>query len=177
MLDDELMKKAQEGDTIAFGTLVRRYQHEILRLANGILRNLSDAEDVTQDAFLRIYRNRQSYQPRGQFFFYLRRVVINLSLNLLKKRQTEMISSIPEDPLVHSEEKKLENQECVLKALASLDPVSQQLLVLREWEGMNYQSISEVMEMSLSNTKVSLHRAREKFRKALLDYFPDKDVL
>ena len=175
MSDDELMKKAQEGDTVSFGLLVQRYQHEALRLANSIVRNPSDAEDIIQDAFLRIYRNRESYEPRGQFFFFLRRVIINLSLNLLKRRQMELIPVV-EDPFIPSEEKNLENQECVLKALASLDPVSQHLLILREWEGMNYQSISEVMEISLANTKVSLHRAREKFRKALLAYFPDKDI-
>lgn len=175
MLDDELMKKAQEGDTISFGLLVQRYQHEALRLANSVVRNSSDAEDIVQDAFLRIYRNRDHYEPRGQFFFFLRRVIINLSLNLLKRRQIEMTPAV-EDPVVSSEEKSLENQECVLKALASLDPISQHLLILREWEGMNYQSISEVMEMSLANTKVSLHRAREKFRKALMTYFPEKDL-
>jgi RNA polymerase sigma-70 factor (ECF subfamily) len=172
--DDDLMEKTRTGDTFAFGELILRYQREVLSLAHSISRNPADAEDIVQEAFLRIFRNREHYEARGQFFFYLRRIVINLSLNFLKKREPSF--SETRENGVPSTEQEFENKECVLKALATLDSVSQSLLILREWEGLNYKTISEIMEMSLSNTKVSLHRAREKFRKALLVYFPEENL-
>ena len=84
--DTALVRRALDGDTDAFGLLVARYQHVMYTLALRMLGNAEDAQDVTQDAFVKAYRQLASFDPSFRFFSWLYRIVVNECLNLIRSR-------------------------------------------------------------------------------------------
>ncbi len=95
--DRELVTAAREGDAEAFGLLVRRHQRRVYRLAVHLLKSGAEAEDVTQDTFVRAYGALDRFDGRSEPFTWIYRICVNLSLNALRSRKTRRASS-PDDP-------------------------------------------------------------------------------
>src|SRR5438270_7077964 len=85
--DTDLIRQAQRGDRAAFETLVRQYDGAVLRLAYHLTRSEQDAQDIYQDAFLKAYRNINNFRFECSFYTWIYRIVTNLCLDLLRKRQ------------------------------------------------------------------------------------------
>lgn len=175
--DDELMGACGGGDTAALAELMRRHQAAAWRYAWRIFRDHHLAEDMTQELFVKLFRNAARYQPRGHFTTYFYRVLANLCFDLLRKRKrrravnavhldpiesegTELepraLQDEPEAPL-----ERLDAREAVRVALDGLPVRVRQALELREFEGLRYRDIAEVLDLSLNEVKVLLHRGRK----------------
>jgi RNA polymerase sigma-70 factor (ECF subfamily) len=98
--DRELVDAARGGDTDAFGVLVRRYQKRIYRLAVHLLRNSAEAEDVTQDTFVRAYGALDRFDGRSEPFTWMYRIAVNLSLNAIRSRKNNRRATPADDPRI-----------------------------------------------------------------------------
>lgn len=175
--DDALMALCAAGREAALGELLHRHQAAAYRYAFRIFRDHHLAEDMTQELFVKLFRNAARYDPRGHFTTYFYRVLANLCFDLLRKRKRRRkIHGIHLDP-VESEGTELEPRledadlerglrreeaaDVVHDCLARLPVRVRQTLELREFEGLRYAEIAEVLELSLSEVKVLLHRGRK----------------
>lgn len=181
--DDQLMVRCGRGQTPALEELMRRYQGAAHRYAWRIFRNHHTAEDVTQELFVKLFRNAARYDPRGHFKTYFYRVLSNLCFDVLRKRRRrKKINSVQLDPLAAEgteleplatdvdPDRPIQAQEArdaVHEALAGLPIQVRKALELREFEGLRYREIAEVMDISLNEVKVLLHRGRKLLGRSL----------
>ena len=181
--DDDLMVRCGRGHTAALAEIMRRHQDAAYRYAWRIFRNHHTAEDITQEFFIKLFRNAARYQPRGHFTTYFYRVLANLSFDVLRKRKRRSkVHAIQLDPIA-AEGTELEPlapnmdpagplrtaeaKEAVHESLASLPTQVRKALELREFEGLRYREIAEVMDLSLNEVKVLLHRGRKLLARTL----------
>ncbi len=181
--DDELMVRMGRGHTAALVELMERYSGAAHRYAWRIFRDHHTAEDISQEFFVKLFRNAARYQPRGHFTTYFYRVLANLCFdNLRKRKRRKKVQAIQLDPIeaegtelealarpgdpdarIRAEEAK----DAVHRALAGLPLHVREALELREFEGLRYREIAEVMDISLNEVKVLLHRGRKLLARAL----------
>jgi RNA polymerase sigma-70 factor (ECF subfamily) len=177
LTDDDLVLGCGRGDVRALDELVLRHQGAAYRYCWRIFRNHHTAEDMTQEFFLKLFRNAARYQPQGHFTTWFYRVLANLCFDALrKKKRRRKIHAIQIDP-VASEGTELEPlapetaPEARLEAAEARDAVHEALdalplqvrkaLELREFEGLRYREIGTVLDLSLNEVKVLLHRGRK----------------
>lgn len=140
--------------------------------------NDADARDLTQEAFIRVYRAWRSFQPGTSFLSWIYRIVTNLHRDELRRRKGRYQEEIPEDnapqqfrgerPLaVEPIEELVESQygETMSKALAALSPDQRQVVVLADVEEYSYQEIAEIVGVSIGTVRSRLHRARHQLKK------------
>lgn len=173
----ELILRCQERDTAAMGTLIVQYNHWVYNIAYGILGNHEDAEDASQDAFLSVWQNIDSFKFRSRFSTWLYRIVRNKCLNVIdqrKRRKTdpmEINDSQPWVPLdnVTPEQEALrsERSQILHAALDRLKESYRTILVLRELRELSYEEIAEVLNCTLGRVKSRLHEARKALREEL----------
>ncbi len=177
------IRRVLSGDTNAFEALVSEYETNAYRLALRTLGSAEDAEDVTQEAFLKAYRSLESFRLDSSFSVWLYRIVSNLCLDLLRRRQRRPESSlsveddegeeseleVPDESL--SPEKLLEQKltrEAVQRGLAALPDDYRQILLLRELEGLSYEEIGAALSLEAGTVKSRIFRARKKLCAFLL---------
>jgi RNA polymerase sigma-70 factor (ECF subfamily) len=178
--DQHLIEQAMGGDTAAFGQLVRRYQD---RLFTGLVHVVScpeEAEDVVQDAFVQAMRKLGTFRGDSSFFTWLYRIAINIALHRHRRRRPEtsidaarvLTGDDPVDPGDHPQDRMLreERAAAVTRALAQLSEEFRVVLVLRDLEGFDYQSIAKILGVSLGTVRSRLHRARSLMRDHLRDH-------
>lgn len=187
--DVQLMLRTKAGDEAAFQELVGNYQNRLVAVFYHLVHDQEAAEDLAQEAFLRIYRSRHKYQPTAKFSTWLFRIASNLASNSRrsKGRRREVPLNIRDSgPLGHRPEEKLiaeksgmqpsrqlarnEVQAVVQQALGELSDRQRMALLLHKFEGMSYADIGESMEMSAAAVKSLLSRARENLRERLEKY-------
>jgi RNA polymerase sigma-70 factor (ECF subfamily) len=190
-LDDKsLVSGAQNGDSHAYQELVERYQKRALSVAIGLCGNPQDAEDLVQEAFLKAYKNLNSFRGTSSFYTWLYRIVYNLAIDLSRKayRKSEFSSDdiSTADAIsrnsgnlsdayigkVSDPEQYLRSQEIrqsFSKALAELSEEHRIVIVLREIDGLSYTEISDVIGCSKGTVMSRLHHARKKLQAALID--------
>ena len=183
------MLRTKDGDEEAFAALVQNYQNRLVAVFYHMLRDQESAEDLAQEAFLRIYRSRHSYQPTAKFSTWLFRIAGNLASNSRrsKGRRREVPLNIrdsgplgprPEEQLIAEKSGMMPNrqlarrevQAMVQDALKELNDRQRMALLLHKFEGMSYADIGESMEMSPAAVKSLLSRARENLRGKLEAY-------
>jgi RNA polymerase sigma-70 factor, ECF subfamily len=167
--DESLIEHTLRGDLAAFEQIVERHRGIVFRVAMRIV-GPDDAEDVSQDAFLRAFHRLDQYRGTAAFRTWLLQITQNTALNTLtraRRRPTEMVDDPPEaadrDPVrqpVMELERRERQQRLELK-LRNLRAEYRSLLVLRDLEGLSYDEISDVLEMPLGSVKGRLHRARD----------------
>ena len=180
--DDQLLvEQVCQGDLNAFRGLVERYQKYAYKIAFRILRSHHDAEDASQEAFVRVYQSLRNFRHEAKFSTYLYRTVVNLSLNTLRRKSRENTS---ENPATDAEQRNsgefAENPKIDLidvgdhlqRAIQQLSKRQQAVLVLRHYEGMSTREVSEILKCSEGTVKQQLHRAMAKLQK-LLHYMRD----
>jgi RNA polymerase sigma-70 factor (ECF subfamily) len=166
--DRELVDRARTGDIAAFEELVERHRDVVYRVAARTVGH-DEAEDVSQDAFLRAFHRLPSFRGEAPFRAWLLSITRNAALNQLARRRPEPVESV--DPLVEAADgerqrtpaDRLEGRERRDRLEAKvrmLTPAHRVVLVLRDIEGLSYEEISEVTESPLGSVKGRLHRAR-----------------
>jgi len=183
-----LIRAAQEGDQDAFGQLVRAYDQSVLRLAMNLLRSPEDAQDVYQEAFLRVYRNLNHFRFDCSFHTWLYRIVTNLCLDQMRKRKvrkeesSEMEGSDgPVDRMDRFQESRPEGdpqrsmftgqlRQRIEEALHQLTARERMVFELRHYQGLKLRNIGEILGTSEEAAKNCLFRATQKMRVALGDF-------
>jgi RNA polymerase sigma-70 factor (ECF subfamily) len=190
LLTDEkaLIRAAQQGDQDAFGQLVRAYDQSVLRLAMNLLRSPEDAQDVYQEAFLRVYKNLNSFRFDCSFHTWLYRIVTNLCLDQMRKRkvrkeESSMVegSDGPVDRMETVQESRAESdpqrtvltgqlRERIQQVLGELTARERMVFELRHFQGLRLRNIGEILGTSEEAAKNCLFRATQKMRGALGDF-------
>ena len=162
--DEELMSEVAQGDLSAFEQLVRRHQASAWNAAFRLLGNADDAEDIAQEAFLRILRAAHRYQPTAAFRTYLYRIVTRLCRDHRRKASP---SSCPNPDAETSQAPSpeacaaaREERRAVQEALASLPVKQREAVVLRYYESLSYDEIGEVTGNSRKGVERLLARGR-----------------
>jgi RNA polymerase sigma-70 factor (ECF subfamily) len=188
MDEPELIRAAQQGDQRAFEQLVRLHDQNVLRLATNLLRSPEEANDIYQEAFLRVYKNLHAFRFDCSFHTWLYRIVSNLCLDALRKRKVRREESsvvetsegpvdrmdVVEERRADSDpERSLESQELkqrIRQVLGGLTPRERAVFEMRHYQGMRLRTIGEVMGTSEEAAKNCLFRATQKMRAALGDF-------
>lgn len=165
--DRELVRRAVAGETSAFARLVERHEAVAFRVARRIV-GAQEADDVTQDAFLRAFHRLDRFREESPFRAWLLQIVHNTALNAASRRRDEPVESVPEPPSGDSprerrparELEERERRERLELKLRGLRPEHRAVLVLRDLEGMSYEEIAAVTDTPLGSVKGRLHRAR-----------------
>ena len=187
-LDYALLRKTSRGDERAFAELMRRHQDRVYRLAWRLLRQTQEAEDATQEVFLKVYQNAGRFTPTGTVSAWLNRITANHCFNLLRSRHIKKETSWedidsgagqsggPAALASGSSNNPLDlvtGQECarqIQQALAGLPENQRQALVLKRFGDFSYQEIGEMMGLSASAVDGLIKRARQNLRQVLGEY-------
>ena len=185
--DAQLLAAATSGDSVAFGELFNRYKRRIFHLAQRIMRNHEDAEDVVQEAFQLAFVHLDDFQGGARFSTWLSRIAINVALMKLRKKARKVEISIDEksesedmsfrdavtDLALNPEQDCLreERSRILREALAELRPNARRVLELYELEGRSMKEIAAGMGISVAAVKARIFHARPKMRDKLNPYF------
>ena len=177
--DWRLVADAQSGEMGAFSALVERYQQPLVGFCYRMLGSYQDAEDVAQEAFVRLYRNLGRLEPDAQFSTVLFGIARNLTLNHIRdggRRGRGRSVSIDDAPPIiaanagpHQHARTQEMARWIGVALKLLSPEHREVLLLREFEGMDNESIAEVVGCRKGTVKSRIARAREHLRQILIE--------
>ncbi len=179
--DRELVDAAREGDAEAFSALVQRHQRRIYRLAVHLLRNAAEAEDVTQDTFVRAYGALERFDGRCEPFTWMYRIAVNLSLNMIRARKARRVATTTDDPKVaanlverrpsHADPAARSADRELATALgAALDELSETLrttLVLVCVDGLSHAEAAAILGAPEGTIAWRIHEARKKLRASL----------
>jgi RNA polymerase sigma-70 factor (ECF subfamily) len=190
--DEELMLRYKDGDKDAFEMLYRRYEKPVLDLIYRTVMDASEAESLCQEAFYRVIKARKRYKATAQFKTWLFQIALNLSRDRLRRMKhrshlslnahvvahndgdieiQDCISSPSPDAAANLESARLES--LIKSAIASLPEEEHLVVVMKEYQGMSYSEIAEVMNCPVGTLKSHNHRAHQKLKKILSKYIGD----
>jgi RNA polymerase sigma-70 factor (ECF subfamily) len=173
--DCNLVTRTLRGDTHAFGILVRRYQNSVFNVCYRLLGESREAEDLTQEAFIRAYQRLKSFDPERPFGPWMRRVAANLCYNHLQKNQLPQTLlddelEIPKDTTGMNPEHFAERSEqnaMIRAALLDLPPHYRISLELRHFQELSYEEMAIELDLPLNTVKSHLFRARKQLAKLI----------
>ena len=180
--DETLMREHQQGNPAALEELFGRYKLKLFNFAYRILSDRAEAEDVTAELFLTLITKAGSYEPRAKFSTWVYAVVRNGCVSKIRRRRSLVFfSQRPEkeegeegqwepvggEPGPDEQAERKDRAGWVQSALKNLPLPQREAIVLREYQGLSYAEIGEVLHCSLDNVKVMIFRARESLRKEL----------
>ena len=172
--DEELMLAVGNGDLDAFEQIVLRHQKSAWYTAYRFLGDRVTAEDIAQEAFLRILDAAERYRPTAKFRTYLHRIVTRLCLDHARKKQPAYVDDLSAISGLHPSPPDAaasrERGEAVWKALDALPPRQRMAVVLRYYEGLSGQEIAAAMEVSVKGVEGLLARARRALEVLLNDF-------
>lgn len=176
-IDQQLVERVQRGDKHAFDLLVTKYQRKLGRLISRFVRDPAEAEDVTQEAFIKAYRALPGFRGDSAFYTWLYRIGINTAKNHLLATKRRAPTSTPFDAEeaesfdeagllreVSTPENELMSKQVVSVVQATLHELPEDLrsaLTLREIEGLSYEEIASVMNCPIGTVRSRIFRARE----------------
>ncbi len=174
----ELIRQAQQGDAEALTQLVQSQQHYVYSIAMSVLKNPEDAADLTQEAFIRLFRSLPQYHGDSRFTTWLYRLVVNMGRDELRRRGRQVPVLVPDDdqeldPLStvsdsdrwSDPQQALDTQEMrgqVRQALEQLEEHYRLVLTLYYFEDMKYTDIAEVLDIPLNTVKSYIRRGKER---------------
>lgn len=175
-LTHDLIQNAARGNTQAFRALVEQHQAFVYAVAFRFVHDEEDAEDITQEVFIRLWKNLHQYRSEIKLTTWLYRIIANYCLDFLKSRHGRQrknkvdVNNHHQLPNHSTPEKELQQQELmsILKQVAEeLTPKQRAVFVLRDLEGLSPEEVSEALSMSAGNVKSNLFHARQKVAERL----------
>lgn len=178
-----LIRLAKDGDGEAFAVLMRTHQDPVYRLALRMTGSEQDAQDVSQEVFLKAYTELANFRGDSRLSVWLYRVTMNLCVDLQrKKKRRPTVSLVQEDPEGEAEEmefpdlryapetqmERRELQEAIADALSRLSPQHREILLLREYGDYSYEELARMLRLTEGTVKSRLARAREKVAAKLI---------
>jgi RNA polymerase sigma-70 factor (ECF subfamily) len=182
--DCSLVREAQGGNQAAFEQLVHIYDEAVLRLALRLTGSESDAQDIHQETFLKVYKKLHGFRFECSFFTWIYRIVTNVCLDHLRRNRArskstaievdnESLNQLPDDRPGNNPERQLLDQELraqILRAMQRLTPRERMVFDLRHFQGLNLRSVSEILNASEASVKMTFFRATRKLRFRLDKY-------
>jgi RNA polymerase sigma-70 factor (ECF subfamily) len=183
--DQQLVERAQQGDTRAFDLLVKKYQHKIIGLIGRYVHDHSEVQDVAQEAFIKAYRALDKFRSESAFYTWMYRIAINTAKNHLVSKgrrppgsdldigdaevldQSGRLSDI-ETPEASASRDQLE--AAVFEALENLPEDLRTAITLRELDGLSYEDIANIMQCPVGTVRSRIFRAREAVDKHIQPY-------
>jgi len=180
--DQQLVERVQRGDKRAYDLLVLKYQHKIVALVSRYLRDQDEVQDVTQEAFIKAYRALPRFRGDSAFYTWLYRIAINTAKNHLVSRSRRPPSTdvdIDEGEFqensgaladIQNPENSLATDQLEAVVYKAIDDLAEDLKVaitLREFEGLSYEEIAEIMECPVGTVRSRIFRAREAIEKKI----------
>lgn len=181
--ETDLIRRAQEDDANAFCSLAERYARRIYLLAFHYCRNAQDAEDLSQEVWLKAYQALAGFRSDSSFYTWLRRITINAFLNNQRRPGQNAVVELIDSDVDRFFESRLASPETiynkvlfesVMSALEDLTPTQRLMFLLRHYEGMSYDEIAAAMNCSAGTVKKGVSRAISKLR-AKLDTNQEQD--
>ncbi|MBI1756109.1 MAG: sigma-70 family RNA polymerase sigma factor [Fimbriimonas ginsengisoli] len=158
--------RCREGDETAMTALISRHRGRLVRTATNLLRDRHEAEDVSQDAFLKAFREIQKLRDDRAFSGYLYRICVRLCMDRLRSRRPEVVEF---DSIQPHSGGAVEDRVVVERLLTQLPAELRTTLVLREMEQLSYEEVAEAMHVPVGTVRSRLHTARERFRKLWIE--------
>lgn len=186
--DQTLVAATLAGDPAAFQVLVERYQARLFALVRHYTRNPVEVEDIVQETFLKAFSRLASFQQSSAFYTWIYRIAVNTVLDQRKRKSRSPIQPMaePEELGAPSAEanarmtvrpdaqlEREEIAEITRRVLDELPDIFRTVLVMREFEGLAYQEIADVLEISIGTVESRLFRARARFKQKLLQLHPE----
>lgn len=170
-----LFKKVKKGDLDAYGVIIQDYQSSVFNVCYRILGNRQEAEDLTQEAFLRAYHQISRYDISRPFGPWMRTLAANLCYNHLKRARLNKVplederDTIKDDPKYGPEGALEIDQEhkALYQAIWTLPDIQRMALELRHFQGLTYQEMAEAMTLPLNTVRSHLYRGRQKLAELL----------
>jgi RNA polymerase sigma-70 factor (ECF subfamily) len=194
--DHDLVQRVQAGDSAAFRALFDKYHRRAFAVAMGVVKNEDDALDAVQNAFVKVHKNIHKFQGSSSFYTWLYRIVMNVSIDHVRKTSRRKTLDFDERAL-HEESEvagdgalvphvtnanpgkavlRRELGEAIQAALAELPEHHRAVIVLREVEGMSYEEMAEALEVPKGTIMSRLFHARKKMQVALGPYLSGEVV-
>ena len=178
--ETQLIERAQRGDEAAFAVLFESHKRRVYALCLRMTANTAEAEDLTQEAFLQLFRKISTFRGESAFSTWLHRLVVNVVLMHLRKKGLQQISfdeldTSQDEPVRRDygdEDRRLMKSVDRLgleRVIAKLPGGYRTVFILHDIEGYEHNEIAEIMNCSVGNSKSQLHKARMKLREALRD--------
>ena len=178
--DTRMVNAAQQGEVEAMSWLYDKYRRRVFNLCLRMLRDQADAEDLTQDVFVQLFRKISTFRGESSFSTWLHRLAVNMVLMDIRSRHSKRYSLIPLEPSNEEDESMYEQlgredkglrgsiDRLMLKdALESLSPGYRMVFLLHDVHGYEHQEIAEILSCSVGNCKSQLHKARLKMRRLM----------
>jgi len=185
MIDKErrLIKKCVQGNVEAFEELIAKYEKTAYNIALRMLRNQEDASDISQEAFIKVFKSIKTFNFESSFSTWLYRIVTNTCLDFLRKKNNNVYSL---DNPIHTEEGEIHRdipdimnapeevfekqltKELVHRSINKLDDNHKTVIILRDIEGFSYEEISQILDCSLGTVKSRINRARNNLKDIIL---------
>jgi len=173
--DLELARAAAAGDTSAFESLYAQHHRRVYSLCVRMLGHTSQAEDLTQEVFLQVYRKLGSFRGDSAFTTWLHRLTVNQVLMHFRKRGVKLehtseegdFTNVVETPIQSTRRISMVDRLALEKAIAELPPGYRTVFVLHDVEGYEHEEISGLLKVSIGTSKSQLHKARMRLRELL----------
>ena len=181
-IDQKLVERVQQGDKRAFDLLVQKYQHKVMNLITRYVRNPAEAQDVAQEAFIKAYRALATFRGESAFYTWLYRIAVNTAKNHLTSmgrrppasdvdaQDAEFYEGGQAMHEVANPEREALSDEIREEIFAAFEDLPEELrtaIRLREFEGLSYEEIAEVMACPVGTVRSRIFRARETIDKRL----------
>lgn len=180
--DSELVEDTRSGDAHAFGVLVQRYQRRIFRIAVHLLKDAAEAEDVTQETFVRAYRALDRFDGRSQPYTWMYRIAVNLSLNVIRSRKAQRHTATTDDPRIEgfmadtkpasadpgtvTADRQMAQTLC--EGIDTLSETLRTTLVLTTIDGLSHEEAADVLGCPEGTVAWRVHEARRKLREFMV---------
>lgn len=184
--DADVVALAQKGKEAAFRELIRRYERPVFTLIYRMVRDSTAAEDLAQDAFIKVLNHIDKYRPEFKFSSWLFKIANNIAIDHLRKRTVDTISMDDSPNAVSATEVEATSFEladegenaldeltarelgsAIEQAIGKLRPEYRNCIMLRHVEGRSYEEIAATLDLPLGTVKTYIHRARHQLREAL----------
>ena len=178
--DLELMLRVRRGDAESFELLLRRHRTPLINYFSRMVRDRSLAEDLAQEAFLRVYQARQRYQPEARFTTWLYRIATNLALNAIRDRRgtaqpiecaeqenAEFSRFVDSKPTVEQRLMQSDRERLIRQAVEALPANQRAAVILHKYQEVEYHQIAKILGVSVGAVKSLLFRAYESLRTRL----------
>ena len=172
--DQILLKDSLVGDLEAYGELVQCYQKDIFNVCYRLTGNVQEAEDLTQETFLRANKYLEKFDLDKPFGPWIRKIATNICLNEIKKNRRITVPLDDKDIFISNnpekEISKKEDMELIHRAILSLPPKQRVVIELRHYQDLSYKEIAQALDIPISDVKSHLFRGRKTLAKKLKEY-------
>ncbi len=181
---DILIKSALKGDMQSFEELIYQYEKKVYNVALRVFKNPEDAKDISQDVFIKIYKNLDKFDNKSSFSTWIYRITTNTCIDELRKRKGKETVSIDNDieddegrfkrefadnePTPEEKVISKEGESEIIKSMNTLSDEHRTIIVMRDIEGLSYTEISEIIGVSIGTVKSRISRARLQLKNIIL---------